>query len=273
MAKWKLPTTTLHSRERLVLTYLTDHAEECGIERTNIAIQKYCFGAQGSPSGHAFRTLRSLMLMGLIVKVRKFGVVYWDRVKVRGGSDVPSERSFSEKNVSRFDCLRSDVACAVFQALCFRHPDPLTVEQVDKDVLFGEGLRRTQSILEMLAENGMAESNELTKFDGAPLCWWPTARSLSMWERMRDPHFDEKIILQYLEDNFEMPKRCTTDNICAEALLKVIDGSGIPGMSVRVRKAIKRLRRLNIIYQSPGPERVYYWRIKGMYKKNNNKEK
>ena len=265
MGPWRLPRTTLHAPERLILEYLTAHAKDCCIERTTKAVICNCFSTRSNASASVSRALRALNMLGLISHNKRYGVNYWDRVKATQEELEEGSDAFVEARVSRFDYLRAPIACSMFRALCFRHPEPMTEAQLCDDVLYGDSRNRVHATLENMREQGIVGSNKGRRAQGAPELWWPTNDSLSMWRQMQNPKFDEDLVVEYLTKNFDRPDLCSSSLVIENALVSAIDGSGLAGLEVRTRNALKRLRYKQIIYtMHDSIGEPVFWRVKGL---------
>ena len=268
---WRLPTTTLNITERKVLEYLSEVAEECGIERTNLAVGECCFPSAGIQKiVRSSKTLRLLHAMGLVERVRRYGVQYWNRVEDDGKGER-SREVFVDHDADSgiFSAWKT---CAAFQGLAAAHPTPLTLKEVDENVLCGEGLGRTEGIMNMLIRGGFAESNDAVRNHG-PLLYWPTEKGLGYWEKIREVNSKKWKVLEHLRASYGHPEKCRIENIARDCL-----GIGKHCSNERIyfaaAKVVKELMEERYIYAVKHPvERWIWYRVVGIDSKPGSKPK
>ena len=262
---WRMPTTYLNANERVVLEYLTTTAENCGIERTVLAIATMCFPTTKLEGSHrSSKILRTLNAMGLVERVRRFGVLYWNRVK-DDGRGVPGREEFIDKGARDIDALKAWKVCSLFQALGAAHPTPLTLTELDRNVLCGEGEHRTAAMLDMLLRYGFVENNDSRRAHG-PRLYWPTEKGLRYWELMRAQKSDKWKVLDYLTQNQDNPSACRVEGIAINCLGRY-EGLDSKPLRHAVQKITRELLEENRIWLDKNRQEGWLWyRVAGVAK-------
>jgi len=252
--KWKLPSTPLQYDERVVLEYLESKDGACGIERTNQAVTFVCFSTRPL-HGHASasRALRTLNVMGLVERVRRFGVVYWRRI--RFDEEVKVEKGeWVDAKGDDTAIFRSETVCTLFQVLNAKHPEPLDVAFLSRSV-GGNPPYHVQETMDGLVRAGYALSNNQV---GKKLLYWPSKKGRAYWKTVRKVRDDAEIVLEYLQKHQDEPHMCRYSSIGSEAL-RLPKELAYQIVVRRVGLIIKELADKGLVYKEKHKVEAWVW--------------
>jgi hypothetical protein len=192
--------------------------------------------------------------MGLVECVRRFGVVYWRRV--REGEDFRKgnvRTQWVNTNADDVAIFKSDKACTAFQVMCVAHPTPVTVARISGEALGGESRDITTGILDALVVAGFAKCNEQ---DGRKRVYWPTVHGLRHFDLRGEGPSRTKRLWEYLRYNKDRPEMCRYEVVGREFFK--IEGS-ITTVINNVNTIIKDMVKRGTVIKEKHPVEGWVW--------------
>lgn len=200
--KWRVPIHKLSIDERRVLQYLTDHADDCGIERTNYALAMNAIGASDQNARtRVSQHLKNLKCFGLVQQVKRYGVMFWNRVPAQPGDPLPDDTYVNQRGFDLGFLTHPD-ACFTLNLLYVRSPDPIHMRDLAIALMRPTGTM-DNILRKKLYPDGWVDHNGHHE-------WWATEKAMAQLDSVinRDNYFKWEI-LDYLHANAGNKEDCT----------------------------------------------------------------
>lgn len=250
---WKVPRMNLTVGERAVLNYLTEHALDEKLNRCIAAMSEALFpSSYSSGMQRVSKHLRVLNAMGLIERVKHHSLVYYNRLKEDDTAAVHGDE-WIDKTGNNLGVFKVWESCAAFQYVGSQHPNPINLEKVRDDVLWGEATHKTMLILKLLVTNGFLDvrygQGKIGEKRYAPTRVWLTERGLDIYSDAQSRRSDSSLVMEHLKKYADKPEMGRLKNIAVEALGMQPDANK-EEMERRMNPILRDLEREGHIYRA-----------------------